>query len=101
MIRFDRSFIQDKDKPVLDQVEGKISEIQAEIDEVGEDLKAVLVVADRFRDKLRVLRPKLVPYNKLKTGLCSKRSKQKYFPGFRGDFSEFAASELVKLDKDK
>ena len=73
-------------------LEAKKAPIQAELDKYKLEERAAMERAHAIREKIKAVKPDLVPYAEMQAGLANSSSRDKYFP----DMSKNQFIEHVK-----
>lgn len=76
----------EKELELINAIDEKMQPIQSELDALNAEMKEALDVVNGIKNKIRAVKPKLVPLAELKAGVANVNSRNKYFPEFLGRF---------------
>lgn len=75
-----------KEAELIASLDSKMSSVQTELDALNREMKEALEVVNTVKDKIRAVKPKLVPLAEMRAGVANINSRNKYFPEFLGRF---------------
>lgn len=82
-----------EEQSLFHELEDKKQSIQLELDNLNEEIKKAALVEAAIRDKVALVKPKLVPFAEMQAALANPVSRDKYF-------SHLSKNDFIKYVKD-
>lgn len=87
--------LDDESVELLNKIDSKMEPVQDELDALNIEFQEAMKAVNAVKDKIRPYKKKLEPFGKMKAGLASVDSRDKYFPDMsKTQFIEFVKSKV-------